>query len=167
MFDKFCCNIHLEENSFHYDFKLCVQLVCHPGVGFNRTRFSTARSFGGRISMANHRIQVLNCCEITISFFWTQTQSLPILFRKFPIIIGITVSSSHYCCHCSSPCLSLLVIIPRLLQRFVCNRLLWRDITRVERGDRYVETLAATGFHFRHQSSVKLILLWLTQLLFL
>ena len=106
---------------------------------------------------------------LKLPFFWTQAQSLqlPILFRKFPSIIGITVTSSHYCSHCSSPCLSLLVIIPRVLQRFVCNRLLWRDLTRVERGDRYVDPVAATGFHFCNQSSVQLILLWLTHFLFL
>ena len=104
---------------------------------------------------------------VKLPFFWTQTRSLTILSRKFPIFIGITVSSSHYCCLCSSPCLSLLVIIPRLLQRFVCNRLLWRDLTRVERGDRYVDTVAATGFHFCNQSSAQLILLWLTHFLFL
>ena len=165
MFDKFCCNINLEEISFHCDFERCVNLFCHPGVGFYRTRFSPARSFGGRISMANHRIQVWKCSEITFLFFWTQPQSLQlsILFRKFPSIIGITVTSSHYCCLCSSPCLSLLVII----QRFVCNRMLRRHLTRVERGDRYVDPVAATGFHFCNQSSVKLILLWLTHFLFL
>ena len=87
-----------------------------------------------------------NALKLPFCFFWTQAQSLqlPILFRKFPSIIGITVTSSHYCCLCSSPCLSLLVII----QRFVCNRLLRRDLTRVERGDRYVDPVAATGFHF-------------------